>query len=145
LLYHQYRLFTNTVRDITEFRVAQLFQAHRDLSESITAHAISSNETWPFVTMPLFEVHGVHARTQSLIEWVVFCPLVRDADRAKWEQEYSVQHQQQVLDSQNFFLLQDINMHSDIFIDEDLAHVMYASNDSGATFFPSPPSEVSRH
>jgi len=93
--------------------------------------------------MPLFEVHGVHARTQSLIEGVAFCPLVRDADRITWEQEYSIQHQQQIIDSQSVMLRQDITLHSNTYIADGIAPVIYAVDDTGMNVFPSPPAEVS--
>lgn len=75
-----------------------LAQATRGLSESITEYAETSNETFPFVTIDIFETLARHVREQSGIESLVYSPIVRDRDRSSWE-DYSVRHQQWIQDS----------------------------------------------
>ena len=67
-------------------------QATRGLAESITTYAEANNETFPFVTVDIFETLARHSREQSGIESLVYSPIVRDRDRAAWEQ-YSVDKQ----------------------------------------------------
>jgi hypothetical protein len=55
-------------------------------------YAAVSNQTFPFVSVDMFETLGRHAREQSGIESLVYSPIVRDRDRAAW-QNYSVTHQ----------------------------------------------------
>jgi len=48
--------------------------------------------TWPYVTLPMFEVHGQHARAQSGVEVVAFAPLVLESQRDDWL-DYTLYHQ----------------------------------------------------
>ncbi|GKY99151.1 hypothetical protein MPSEU_000870600 [Mayamaea pseudoterrestris] len=88
-----YNAFSSAVRDSSTFYVKNLHQATRGLSESITEYAEAANETFPFVTIHIFETIGRHAREQSGIESLVYSPLVRDRNRQAWE-KYSVSHQE---------------------------------------------------
>lgn len=40
--------------------------------------------SWPFVTLPVFEVHGSHAREQSCVEVFAFAPIVQQSERSDW-------------------------------------------------------------
>jgi hypothetical protein len=60
--------------------------------ETITAYAALNNESFPFVTIDIFETIGRHAREQSGIESLVYSPIVRNDLREAWE-NYSVTHQ----------------------------------------------------
>ncbi|CAB9508033.1 Receptor-type guanylate cyclase gcy [Seminavis robusta] len=62
------------------------------VTDSITAHAQTSESVFPFVTVPFFEVHGHHARDISHVDFFSFCPLVAEANRQAWE-DYSVFNQ----------------------------------------------------
>lgn len=88
----QYKAFSAAVRDSSTFYVRNLLQASRNLVETITAYAALQNETFPFVTIDIFETLGRHAREQSGIESLVYSPIVRDEVRETWE-NYSVAHQ----------------------------------------------------
>ena len=55
----------------------------------MTAYEESENETFPFVTLPNFEVAASHARAQSGVETVNFLPLVEGSQKQLWE-AYSV-------------------------------------------------------
>jgi hypothetical protein len=81
-----YFLFANTVRDITLFRVESMFEAFQGLGETLTAHAIDQNLTFPFVTLPMFEVAGQHARAQSRNELISYAPFVAADEKEEWEQ-----------------------------------------------------------
>ena len=60
--------------------------------ETITAYAALNNQTFPLVTIDIFETIGRHAREQSGIESLVYSPIVRDDMRQAWE-NYSVANQ----------------------------------------------------
>ncbi len=63
------------------------------MSVTYTSYALDRNLTWPFVTLPNFEIIALRARhlvpTSAAI---VFCPLISHANRAAWE-IYSVENQ----------------------------------------------------
>jgi hypothetical protein len=88
----KYYLFVNSVRDITQFRVVNMFDAIQGLGETLTAHAINRNLTFPFVTLPMFEVAGQHARTQSRNELLSFAPFVGGDEKEAWER-YALENQ----------------------------------------------------
>lgn len=90
--FFQYTAFSSAVRDSSTFYVRNLLQATRNLAETITAYSLLNNETFPLVTIDIFETVARHAREQSGIESIVYSPLVRDADRQAWE-NYSVANQ----------------------------------------------------
>jgi hypothetical protein len=70
-------------RDVTE----SLFT----LGDAVSAGAITDKATWPFYTLPLFEVHALHTRQQARFEVVALGNIVPLEDREAWE-EYSAQN-----------------------------------------------------
>lgn len=69
-----------------------VFGQLRTFAKAITASARESNQTWPFVTFPYFDIRS--GDTQALIgsELIIFAPLVTQKKRAAWE-NYAVQKQ----------------------------------------------------
>jgi len=61
------------------------------LSVSITSLAKATNQTFPFVTIPDFEVRGANTRIQSGSHILYYFPLVTDENRVAWE-DYAMQH-----------------------------------------------------
>jgi hypothetical protein len=61
------------------------------LASVIIAEAAYQNSTWPFVTIPAFEVAGASVRLQTGLELVLLCPLVHESNVMDW-QDYSVQN-----------------------------------------------------
>ncbi|CAB9516243.1 Guanylate cyclase (Partial), partial [Seminavis robusta] len=61
------------------------------LSNSITSYALETNKSFPFVTLPHFEIKGSDIRAQSGSHLLHWCPLVSDHNRGDWE-EYSFQN-----------------------------------------------------
>ena len=68
------------------------------VSTEITSYAIQSNSTFPFVTLPEFELAGSHLRQQSGSHIVHWLPLVTDEDRDDWEQ-YAYENRFHIEDS----------------------------------------------
>jgi len=61
------------------------------LSVTITSLAQATNQTFPFVTIPDFEVRGANTRIQSGSHILYYFPLVTDENRVAWE-DYAMQH-----------------------------------------------------
>jgi hypothetical protein len=81
----------NTIAASTRFHVSSLKESMSQMSSTITALALHNNDTWPFVTVPAFEVLGEGARHQAGVETIIFAPLVRREDYDQWGR-YSVEH-----------------------------------------------------
>jgi len=64
-------------------------------SVTITSLANATNQSFPFVTIPDFEVRGANTRVQSGSQILYYFPLVTDENREAWE-DYSMQHRSQV-------------------------------------------------
>jgi hypothetical protein len=75
----QYYLFANTVKEAAAFHQENIFEASRSLSEVVTAASISTNSSFPFVTVPQFEVFGGHAVGDPYLHTIL--SFVRDAFR----------------------------------------------------------------
>ena len=59
---------------------------------AITSHAISTNSTWPLVTLPDFERRGTATSKLAEVMSMIMAPLVTDESRSDWE-AYSVDNQ----------------------------------------------------
>lgn len=51
----------------------------------MTGAALTSGSQFPYVSVPMFEVHGEHARQISGVETLTFAPLVTLEDQKSWE------------------------------------------------------------
>lgn len=76
---------------MTTFRVRNVFEALNELSDEITAYENSSNESFPFVTPSIFELHASHTREQSGVEAIRFTPFVAREQFEGWN-EYSAKN-----------------------------------------------------
>jgi hypothetical protein len=61
------------------------------LAVSFISHAISSNSTWPFVTLPHFGVRVAKVLPASNSLYINFLPLVQGKERLDWER-YALKH-----------------------------------------------------
>ena len=62
-----------------------MVRALADLSDRITVEALSTNSEFPEVTLPYFEVSAGHIRRSTLLETVVYAPVVEENERDEWE------------------------------------------------------------
>ena len=76
--------------DSIEFHAKGSVETFETLADSLTSEALSSGQTWPYVTSQHWEVKAAHARMSSFAEVVMFMPVVWGRDRQDWE-AYSVQ------------------------------------------------------
>jgi len=82
----QYYLFASTIQGAALFHQENIFSTFRSLAETITASSFATEETFPFVTVPGFEVAGRHARIQSGIEILAYTPLISKENTSLWQQ-----------------------------------------------------------
>lgn len=69
-------------------RTRQSLDAMASFSTLITSTVSSSSSSsskWPFVTIPDFDVHAAHVLDALQTSGIVFCPIVRQAEREAWE------------------------------------------------------------
>jgi hypothetical protein len=83
-----YYSFANTIGDAAEVHTHNLFSTMRSCSNSISGAAIAGNSTFPFVTVPTFEILGESVRQQSGAEALIFTPKVHVDEVTRW-QEYA--------------------------------------------------------
>ncbi|GKY99162.1 hypothetical protein MPSEU_000871700 [Mayamaea pseudoterrestris] len=98
-----YQTFARSIQDTTKFYVNNLHHATRDLAQTITVSSLVRNQTFPFVSVGLFETLARHSLQQSAMEALLYSPLVSDGQRAEWEQ-YSVAHQDWIAASQSQYM-----------------------------------------
>jgi hypothetical protein len=78
--------FANTIAEAAEVHTHNLFSTMRSASNSISAAALVANSTFPFVTVPAFEVLGDFIREQSGTELLIFTPKIEIDKVARWEE-----------------------------------------------------------
>jgi hypothetical protein len=76
----QFDLFANTIADVSQLQFRALFDSMRGFSRSVTTETISQNASWPFVTIPQFEVFGKQAREGSGVDSIALTPLVSETE-----------------------------------------------------------------
>jgi hypothetical protein len=87
-----------------EFQVKELFSSMRNVAEHVSNEARTNGETFPFVTLPFFEVIGAQARQVSGIEALYWGPLLPGAsDESLWAY-YSDAHQNWLTESRKIEL-----------------------------------------
>lgn len=80
--------------------------AFNELSVTITAFSLQSNASFPYVTMPMFEVSGQQARLKSGVELFAYCPIVSQSQKTSWE-NYTVDHQDWIAYNREIYLSSD--------------------------------------
>jgi hypothetical protein len=84
-----YNSLASTIGDAANTDMHNLFSTMRSCSNSISGAAIAANSTFPFVTVPTFEILGESVRHQAGAEAVVFTPKVKLGEVTRWE-EYAI-------------------------------------------------------
>jgi hypothetical protein len=83
--------FSNLIIDTVQTNAQNRLEAVGALTTQIQAHAINSNSTWPFVTVPFFEEQVDVMKSLTDAFGVLLFPIVSDVVRAEWE-AYSLQN-----------------------------------------------------
>jgi hypothetical protein len=85
--------------DTVQTNAQNKLEAVGALALLIQAFAITTNQTWPFVTMPFFEEHVVATKSLTDAYGVLLFPIItNDTQRKDWE-EYSINNRQWVNES----------------------------------------------
>jgi hypothetical protein len=86
----------NAQRIVESFHdaVERRLGAINSMATAITSHALDTKQTFPFVTVPNFELRGSDLRVQADAASIVWMPLVTDETRVAWE-EYALTNRSQ--------------------------------------------------
>ena len=68
------------------------------MATAITSHARATQQVFPFVTVPDFEVRGSALRVLAESHVIHYMPVVSDANRIAWE-NYALEHRSQIEDA----------------------------------------------
>ncbi|CAB9505094.1 Receptor-type guanylate cyclase gcy [Seminavis robusta] len=82
----QFAAFAAKVAESFYDSVERKMGAIATFSTTITSYAVNTGATFPNITVPDFELRGAHTRIQAAGVILYFFPLVRDQDRAGWEE-----------------------------------------------------------
>jgi hypothetical protein len=90
----------NAERIIESFQgaVASRLGAINSMSTAITSYALDAKQTFPFVTIPHFEIRGSDLRVQADTAVIRWMPLVTDETRVAWE-DYALTNRYQIDDA----------------------------------------------
>jgi hypothetical protein len=83
--------FSKLIIDTVQTNAQNRLEAVGALTTQIQAHAINSNSTWPFVTVPFFEEQVDVMKSLTDAFGVLLFPVVSNVVRAEWE-AYSLQN-----------------------------------------------------
>jgi hypothetical protein len=87
----------NAQRIIESFHdaVERRLGAINSMGTSITSYSLDAKQTFPFVTIPNFEIRGSDLRVQAGSTSILWLPLVTDETRVAWE-EYALINRSQI-------------------------------------------------
>lgn len=75
--------------------ISQRLNAIGSMATAITSHAISTNQQFPMVTLPHFELRGSDLRVQSESYILHYMPVVNESMRSSWE-DYALENRGQI-------------------------------------------------
>jgi hypothetical protein len=86
----------NAQRIVESFHdaVERRLGAINSMATSITSYSLDAKQTFPFVTIPNFEIRGSDLRVQADAASILWMPLVTDETRVAWE-EYALTNRSQ--------------------------------------------------
>eukprot|EP00934_Nitzschia_sp_Nitz4_P002763 Nitzschia sp. Nitz4//scaffold207_size38617//10//3538//NITZ4_007669-RA/size38617-snap-gene-0.0-mRNA-1//1//CDS//3329541587//2753//frame0 len=94
----KFQAYVTSVAEVSQFRMEDDFSSMDNMALALTSYASASEATWPYVTMPAFEVQASTLRGRLNSEWVSLVTLVEEDDRQAWE-DYSVEEQKWISES----------------------------------------------
>ncbi|CAB9514142.1 Receptor-type guanylate cyclase gcy [Seminavis robusta] len=87
-----YNEFSLTVEDAVVRQQTAIRNSLRSFSHQLSSTAHSLNATWPFFTLPDFEIHAGEARSQSQTEFLGVFNIVNHTDRLDFEEYADYMH-----------------------------------------------------
>ncbi|KAG7352211.1 adenylate/guanylate cyclase [Nitzschia inconspicua] len=88
----EYNLLVQNIHTLVVWEVKYNFALVQQLCGTITSESLMSNQIFPNVTLPDFEITGGFVDGMGGIMMALFAPLIPSSQKEKWE-EYSVLHQ----------------------------------------------------
>ncbi|KAG7366318.1 adenylate/guanylate cyclase [Nitzschia inconspicua] len=88
----EYNLLVQNIHSLVVWEVKYNFALVQQLCGTITSESLMSNQIFPNVTLPDFEITGGFVDGMGGIMMALFAPLIPSSQKKKWE-EYSVLHQ----------------------------------------------------
>eukprot|EP00339_Tiarina_fusa_P009126 CAMPEP_0117078732 /NCGR_PEP_ID=MMETSP0472-20121206/55519_1 /TAXON_ID=693140 ORGANISM="Tiarina fusus, Strain LIS" /NCGR_SAMPLE_ID=MMETSP0472 /ASSEMBLY_ACC=CAM_ASM_000603 /LENGTH=778 /DNA_ID=CAMNT_0004805609 /DNA_START=94 /DNA_END=2428 /DNA_ORIENTATION=- len=98
-----YHELAKGICDAVEFHAENLFTAMSSAALSVAGAALAANASFPYVTVPAFEILGQTTRAQSGIEFLLFTPVIMDATADEWGR-YSEKNQGWIKESRDLAL-----------------------------------------
>jgi cytoskeletal protein RodZ len=88
----QYYSFCDLILESTQASSERLLTSVQSFSDSITTYTVATDATWPFVTVPNFEILGFKSNQISRALSLTFSPLVSSNDLGTWEEYANSSH-----------------------------------------------------
>jgi hypothetical protein len=85
-------VFVQGISQLVTWETTYNAALNEELASALTVEALISEQAFPFVTQPHFEITGGFVDGMGGIMMVLFAPLVTESQRGAWK-NYSVQHQ----------------------------------------------------
>ena len=134
---NQFYAYAHSIADVTKVKVAAVDEGLQDLASEVTSYALVSNSTWPFVTMPNFEVNANHARRQTVTEVIMLNPLVTPENRAAYE-NYTVEHQGWINEARKLRLPDSVDQESRVYVDAPIVPFLFEADEVFKPSYASP-------
>lgn len=81
----QFTDYAIEVGHLVNEEMRSVFAATEGLSTAVTSHSLQSNETFPFLTIPHFEIRGTKNLILSRALQYTYAPLIKQSQKAEWE------------------------------------------------------------
>jgi hypothetical protein len=84
--------FARDIKESVKYNSLGVLAQIEALSTEITSYALNSNSTWPFVTLPDFNLRVANKNRAGNAEMVIFSPIVKMKQKTAWE-AYAISYQ----------------------------------------------------
>jgi hypothetical protein len=91
VMHAQYYSFANDIVKACELSLNNMVADMGATSIDVTSFAVSNNLTWPYVTLPDWEIRSRQSRSIAGVESMAFIPIVSPDDKVQWE-KYAAQN-----------------------------------------------------
>ena len=107
----QYNLFAARIEYAMYEESEAVALATQNIATTMSGAASSGDSTFPLVSLPLFEINGYTARSESTLELAFYTPLVTGSQKERW-QSYAVDEMGWIKESREFLIGKGIEMNS---------------------------------
>jgi len=86
-----FKYYATQVTETFNKQLRRTLDAQDTLSTDITSHAVDTESSFPFITLPEFEFKGANARIAGDTTLIYYMPAVTEEIRLQWE-KYAAEH-----------------------------------------------------